>query len=96
LTQIPIGKGNHAALWFGITTWPVPAGGDAALIVFNNDFILAGGHIPDPDHALDVDVFCLSFDKPNDINLCEGCFLGRESYQSGKVIAGDNVVERAR
>jgi len=80
LTQIPIRKGNHFALLFGITIWLVPAGGDAALIVFNNGFILPGGHIPDPDHALDVDVFCFSIDKSNDINLCEGCFLGRESY----------------
>ncbi|MDG1114994.1 MAG: hypothetical protein P8N63_14595, partial [Pseudomonadales bacterium] len=48
MIQIPIRKGNHFALLFGITLWLVSAGGDAALSVFNNGLILAGGHIPDP------------------------------------------------
>ena len=64
MIQIPIGKGDHLAFLVGISPRLISAGGDAALIVLNNGLVLAGGHIPDPNHTLDINVFGFAVNEP--------------------------------
>ena len=78
MIQIPIGKGDHLAFLIGISPRLISAGGDAALIVLNNGLVLAGGHIPDPNHTLDINVFGFAVNELNNVHLCKGCLLGRE------------------